>query len=267
MNNRSRRAIGGLLGAVMMLFAGAGAGALAQDGKPLKIGIDGRYPPFSEVKSGKPVGFDVEIAQALCEQMNAKCQLIQVNSWSEVIPAVESGRFDAVVASMSVTRERLKRIDFTDKYYHVAARFVGKRALASASPADLAGKRVGVQAATTHASFLSSKFGSAMQVKTYDTLTAALDDLKKGKLDLVMGDSLALNYGLLTAKGGKDYAFVGPAYTDPTWFGKGNAIALAKDQQALKQRFNAAIQAIRTSGKYQEIAERYFAFDIYGGDS
>lgn len=240
--------------------------AATSAGDILKIGVDGRYPPFSAIdKGGKLSGFDVEIARALCERIRAKCDLVVMENWAEVLPSVEAGRYDAVVASMSITEERLRRVAFTNKYYQVPAKFVAKKgSKIGPTMADLAGKRIGVQSGTTHADFVKGQLAGTARIREYPTLPAALDQLERGELDVVLADSLALKIGFLDAKEGKEYEFVGPAFSNPRYFGMGNGIALPKSRIDLKLKLNQAIAAIRADGTYQKIAGKYFDFDIYG---
>jgi arginine/ornithine transport system substrate-binding protein len=260
------------LGMLLLL----GSNALAVETKPpkgsqaqdvLRIGVDGRYPPFSTIdKGGKLSGFDVDIARALCERIQAKCELVVMENWAEVLPSVEAGRYDAVVASMSITEERLRRVAFTNKYYQVPAKFVARKGAKVTGPGDLAGKRIGVQGGTTHADFVRSQLGGSARVREFPTLPAALDQLERGELDLVLADSLALQAGFLNSKEGKDYEFVGPAFSNPRFFGMGNGIALPKGRTDLKTRLNQAIAAIRADGTYQKIGQGRWLSPCQGTD-
>lgn len=121
----------------------------AQD--TLRIGVEGAYPPFSSKESdGTLVGFDIDIAKALCAEMQRECELVE-QEWDGMIPALKARKFDAIVASMSITEERKRQIDFSEKYYQTPARLVApKDAGFEGTPDGLAGKRIGVQRGATH---------------------------------------------------------------------------------------------------------------------
>ncbi|MDX1606407.1 MAG: ABC transporter substrate-binding protein [Candidatus Competibacterales bacterium] len=258
--------------------------AQAQD--TLRIGVEGAYPPFSYVTpEGELAGFDVDIARALCDAMNTECTLVQ-QDWDGIIPALLARKYDAIVASMSMTPERKRAVDFTVKYYQTPARFVAEAGTGldllqdveneeSITIGDLddytlnkdalAGKTVGVQRATTHDTFISDNFGDTVEIRRYGTQDEANLDLVSGRLDLVLADVVVLEEGLLDTEQGQGFEFVGPGFTDPRWYGEGIGIAVRKNDDELRQRLNAAIAQIREDGTYQEIQDQYFDFDIYGG--
>ena len=252
------------LGVAAGLLVLAG-GAQAKDWTKVRIGVEGAYPPFSSIApDGSLVGFDIDIAMALCAEMKAECTLV-AQDWDGIIPALLAKKYDAIVASMSITEERKQKVDFTNKYYQTPARFVAKTGtIADISKEALAGKKVGVQRATIHDSFLTDNFGDAVEVVRYGTQDEANLDLVAGRVDLLLADSVALNEGLLKTDQGKDFAFVGPAYTDPKWFGPGAGIAIRKSDNDLRDQLNAAIDAIRANGTWDKIAAKYFDFDVYG---
>jgi arginine/ornithine transport system substrate-binding protein len=132
------------------------------------------------------------------------------------------------------------------------------------SQEGLAGKKVGVQRATIHDSFLTDNFGDVVEVVRYGTQDEANLDLVAGRVDMLLADSIALRDSVLQGENGDEFEFVGPPYNDPKWFGEGAGIALRKDEPELKEMFNKAIDAIRANGKYDEIAQKYFDFDVYG---
>jgi arginine/ornithine transport system substrate-binding protein len=238
-------------------------GSVAAD--KIRIGVEGAYPPFSWVEpDGTLKGFDIDIARALCAQMKVECELVQ-QDWDGIIPALLARKYDAIVASMSITEERKKKVDFTDKYYNTPAKFARKKGSGiNIDAASLKGKTVGVQRATTHDSFVTATFGDAVEVKRYGTQDEAYLDAQAGRLDLLLADSVAMNDGFLTQDAGKDWEFVGPDYADPKYFGDGAGIAVRKGD-ALREKLNAAIKAIRDNGTYKKINDKYFTFDVYGG--
>ena len=139
--------------------------------KTLRIGVEGAYPPFSSVnKDGKLEGFDIEIAEALCKNMNTECKLIK-QDWDGIIPALIARKYDAIVASMSMTDERKEKVDFTNHYYKSPARFIHKKngAADEISAAGLKGKSVGVQRGTVSDKFITGTFGEGVDIKRYGT--------------------------------------------------------------------------------------------------
>ena len=226
----------------------------------LRIGVEGAYPPFSSVdENGNLGGFDIDIAHALCEEMDMSCELIQ-QDWEGIILALQTKKYDAIIASMSATEERRKQVDFTEHYYKDGAKFVRKVGSGiRVSYKGLGGKTVGVQRGTVTDNFITNEFPGA-EVKRYDTLDNAHLDLTQGRLDLVLADQFV---NLVFANSHDDYEITGPTYTTSKYFGD-IAIAVRQGEDDLRNKLNAAIKAIRANGKYKEINDQYFAFDIYG---
>ena len=237
----------------------------AQDAKKLKIGVEGAYPPFSQISTdGKLKGFDIDIANALCEQMKAQCTMVQ-QEFDGLIPSLQAKKIDAVIASMSITDDRKKVVEFSDKYYHTPARFVGKKGNAlTATVVGMKGKRIGVQRTTTHDRFATETFKES-EIVRYAKQDDVFLDLAAGRLDAVMVDQVAASQGFLLLPTSKDFAFFGPVYIEPKYFGAGAGIGMRKSDTALRDEFNAAIKVIRANGVYKKINDKYFEFDIYGG--
>ena len=252
-----------LAAAALAMVAGV---ATAQDMKKVRIGVEGAYPPFSWVDpDGTLKGFDIDIALALCKQMGAECELVQ-QDWDGIIPALLARKYDAIVASMSITEERKKKVAFSNKYYNTPAKFVRKKGSGiEIDKASLKGKSVGVQRATTHDNFITAVFGDTVEIKRYGTQDEAYLDAVAGRIDLLLADSVAMDDGFLKTDSGKDFEFVGPGYTDPKYFGDGVGIAIRKSDTELVGAFNKAINAIRADGTYKKIQDKYFDFDVYGG--
>ncbi len=240
-------------------------GAVAKDWKKVRIGVEGAYPPFSFVDAdGNLGGFDIEIANALCEEMKVECKLVP-QDWDGIIPALLARKYDAILASMSITEERKKKVAFTKKYYHTPAKFAGKKGMfTDISPASLKGKKVGVQRATTHDRYLTDNYGDDVEIKRYGTFDESILDLVAGRLDLILADSVNVTDGFLKKDQGKGFELVGPSLTDERWFGEGAGIAIRKKDTELVEKFNTAIAAIRANGKYKTINDKYFEFDVYG---
>lgn len=251
-----------IVSAALVLVAGA---AVAKEWKIVRIGVEGAYPPFSSVTtSGELVGFDIDIAKALCKEMQVKCSMVQ-QDWDGIIPALLARKYDAIVASMSITEERKKKVAFSDKYYNTPAKFARKKGSGiEISKEGLAGKTVGVQRATTHDNFISAEFGDSVTIKRYATQDEAYLDAVAGRLDLLLADSVAMTDGFIKTDQGKDWELAGPGYTDPKYFGDGVGIAMRKQDEDLAKMFNKAIAGIRADGTYKRINAKYFAFDVYG---
>ena len=233
--------------------------------RKVRLGTEGAYPPFNFVdKAGKLQGFDIDIGNALCRAMEAECEWV-TQDWDGIVPGLLARKYDAIVASMSITEERRKKVDFTNKYYVTPARFVRKRGSGiEIDEAGLAGRTVGVQRATVAENFLRDNYGDVVTIKAYGTQDEANLDFIAGRVDLVIADSVVLLEGLLNTDGGKDAEFVGPDFTDSRWFGDGIGIAVRKGEDELLGMLNEAIDRIRADGTYGEINARYFDFDLYG---
>ncbi|WP_338887497.1 ABC transporter substrate-binding protein [Aeromonas rivipollensis] len=238
----------------------------AKEWKTVRFGVEGAYPPFSWTDaSGEIKGFDIDLANALCQQMAVKCELV-AQDWDGMIPALLSRKYDAIIAAMSITDERRKKVDFTAKYAHIPNRFVAaKGTTLELTPAGIAGKRIGVQRATTHDKYLTDNFGSDVTIVRYGNADEAYLDLKAGRVLALLADASAIDQGLLSKAGGEKFEYVGPALTDRQWFGDGMGIAVRKGDQDLKAKLDEAIKTLRANGKYQEINQKYFKYDIYGG--
>jgi polar amino acid transport system substrate-binding protein len=231
----------------------------------IRIGLDSApYPPFSETNaSGELVGWEVEIGAALCEAMGETCEVVPV-AWDGIIPALLAKKIDAIVGSMSITEERMKTIAFSDKYYNTPAALVAaKSADIDGSPDSVKGKIIGVQVSTTHQNYAQAYFESmADSIKTYQNFDEHNQDLASGRIDAVVGDSLAFE-GFLTSDAGKDFE-IKASLNDEAIFGPGVGAGIRKEDTELLARFNAAIAQIRADGTYQKISDKYFDFDIYG---
>ena len=240
--------------------------AVAGDWKKIRIGVEGAYPPFSSIMAdGTLVGFDIDIANALCAELGAECELVP-QDWDGIIPALLARKYDAIIASMSITEERKKKVAFTNKYYNTPAKFVRRKGSGiEISMEGLKGKTVGVQRATTHDNFITGEFGDSVDIKRYATQDEAYLDAVAGRLDLLLADSVAMEDGFLKSDQGKDFEFVGPDYSEVKYFGEGAGIAVRKKDQDLVDLLNKAIDAIRANGTYEKINGKYFEYDVYGG--
>ena len=238
--------------------------AQAQDLK-LKIGTEGAYPPFNNLTAdGKLEGFDIDIANALCEEMKAQCEFV-TQDWDGIIPALLAGKFDAIIASMSITEERKQKVDFTNKYYNTPPAVAAPKdtTIAGVTKEDLAGKTVGVATSTTHFNYAEKTFTDS-EIKSYPTSQEFLLDLANGRLDAV-SDDISVLEGWLKTPDGACCKLVGAITPVPEIHGEGAGIAVRKGETDLASKLNAAIDAIRANGKYKAINDKYFTYDAFGG--
>jgi arginine/ornithine transport system substrate-binding protein len=235
----------------------------AKDWKTVRFGIEGAYPPFSWTDAdGSLKGFDVDMANALCEEMQVKCKIVP-QDWDGIIPSLLARKYDGIIAAMSITEERKKKIDFTGKYALIPNKFIAKKG-AGLDFDNLDGVKIGVQRATTHDKYITDNYGGKVDIVRYGSFDEAYLDLANGRIAAVLGDASALEEGVLNKPGGEAYEFAGPSLTDPKWFGEGFGIAVRKQDKDLTKKLDSAIDALRASGEYQKIAAKYFNYDVYG---
>ena len=249
---------------VAALAATAAPGvAQAKDWKTVRFGIEGAYPPFSWTEAdGSLKGFDVDMANALCKEMQVKCKIV-AQDWDGIIPSLLARKYDAIIAAMSITEERKKKVDFTGKYALIPNKFIAKKG-AGLDFDNLDGQKIAVQRATSHDKYLTDNYGDKVEIVRYGSFDEAYLDLANGRVAAVLGDASALEEGVLNKAGGEAYEFVGPSLTDPKWFGEGFGIAVRKQDKDLTKKLDAAILSLREKGVYQEIAAKYFNYDVYG---
>ncbi|ABD69257.1 extracellular solute-binding protein, family 3 [Rhodoferax ferrireducens T118] len=234
-------------------------------GKDLKVAIDPTYEPFTfKTADGKPTGFDVDIANALCEQVKRKCVFVE-QVWDSMIPGLQAKKYDVIISSMSITADRLKVIDFTNKYYNTPSRIVVKKDVKFDGPASLKGKKLGVLKGSTQEKYAMGELKTVgVEVVPYEAQDQVYLDIKSGRLDGTVADFVEVTGGFLSKPEGKDYNLVGPELYTEKYFGTGVGIGLRKGETALKNELNAAIKTIRANGTYKKINDKYFKFDVYG---
>ncbi len=240
-----------------------GSAALAE---PVRFGVAAEpYPPFtSPDASGNWVGWEVDFMNAICKQAELDCVIVPT-AWDGIIPALTAGQFDVIMSSMSITAERAKTIDFSEKYYTTPVTVVAAKGSGiTADPAGLTGKIIGVQSATNNEAYVQKHFASvAAEIKTYQTQDEVNQDLIAGRIDADIADSFTLDAFLQSDAGKSCCESVGDVAEDIEVLGPGIGFGLRKGDP-LRDKLNAAIKAIRADGTYAAISKPYFAFDIYG---
>ncbi|MFV9667662.1 arginine ABC transporter substrate-binding protein [Pantoea graminicola] len=225
----------------------------AQAAEKIRFAASATYPPFESLdQENNLVGFDIDLAKALCQQMKAECSFTN-NAFDSLIPSLKFRRYDAVISGMDITAERSKQVDFTQPYYANSAIVIAPKDKFS-SFADLKGKRIGVENGTTHQKYLQDKHPE-VKVVAYDSYQNAILDMKSGRLDGVFGDSAVVNQWL---KSNPELATVGDHVTDADYFGTGLGIAVRKGNTALLNEFNQALAELKTSGRWQQLNQKWF---------
>lgn len=250
-----------------LLAAAFGASLGVASAQEVKFGMAPEpYPPFASMdSSGKWVGWEIEIMDAVCAEAKLTCVIVPT-AWDGIIPALTTKKIDVIWNSMSITPERMQTIDFTDKVYNTPTAIIGPISEKfGATPADLKGKIIGVQVSTTHSAYAKKHFTEAAEIKEYQTQDEANQDLAAGRLDAVQADSIALDAFLKSDQGKACCDLKGHVAEDPEVLGPGVGGGVRKEDTELKGKLNAALKAIRDNGKYAEVTKKYFDFDIYGG--
>jgi len=262
------------IAALMIFFSSAQADSI-------RIGTEGAYPPWNaKDESGKLIGFEVELAKWLCIYMKADCTMVE-QDWDGMIPGLIMRKYDAIMAGMSITDERMKTINFSQGYADEVASLAVmkgsslegmdtpkainlslggsdvKKALKTLTAA-LAGKTIGVQTATIHQNFLESGDVGTVKVRTYKTQDEVNLDLAAGRIDAALAAAVAFTD--YAEKSGKAVVLTGPTFSGGA-FGNGVGVGIRKDDTDLLKRFNKAINTARKNGKISEIAIKWFGFD------
>ena len=255
----------------------------------IKIGTEGAYPPWNaKDASGNLIGFEVDLAKELCAIMKHECTIVE-QDWDGMIPALLMRKFDAIMAGMSITDERLKTINFsqgyadevaslavmkgssleslnTPKAINLSKKGAVKGTLKTLADA-LAGKTVGVQTATIHQNFLESGDVGKVNIRTYKTQDEVNLDLASGRIDAALAAAVAFTD--YAAKSGKPVVLVGPTFSGGA-FGNGvgvgirkgdNSTAVGKRDAKILKDFNRAIKTARSKRIISELAIKHFGFD------
>jgi len=246
----------------------------------IKIGTEGAYPPWNGTSaSGELEGAEIDLAMDLCERMNATCVLV-AQDWDGIIPALQNGKYDAIMAGMSITSERMEVIDFSQGYATEPASFatlkssglakmgqtgnvnldLGSSAKLDDLKAILKGAVVGVQGSTTHENFVREVLGDSVTVKLYDTQQNLELDLAAGRLNAALSDSGSMG-AFMESSAGSEIVFFGPKLGGGQ-FGPGVGVGLRQADTDLKAMFNKAINEARADGTLAAHFVKWFGKDI-----
>jgi octopine/nopaline transport system substrate-binding protein len=263
----------------MMLVAQVAAG----NWKKIKIATEGAYPPWNSIDaSGNLVGFEIELAKDLCKRMNVACEIV-THKWRGIIKGLNSGKYDAIMAGMSITEDRKKLVRFSRNYADSPVRFVVRKdnpaanfspklkrlTLDDISPAEkvaidaiietFRGKIIGVQVATTHAKFADQYLGDHAEIRIYDFQHTIDLELYQGRLDALIG-GMAYWVPIINSDRGKEYKMVGPYMTGGP-LGEGVGVAVRKTEKDLADMFSGAIDETIKDGSLKKLAIKWFTYD------
>ncbi len=243
----------------------ASTSALAAENKEIRFGVDPTFAPFEwKDPQGKLAGFDIDLGNAICAQLQAKCVWVESN-FDGIIPALKARKFDAILSGMYMTEKRKEQIGFSDKLYNGPVFLVArKNTLAGNTVEQLKGKTIGVEQGSAQETYVNQHWRTAgINIVAYQGADRVVQDLESGRIDGAVLSGMMADYSFLQQPQGKDFAFVGGHLKDDKLFGAGAAIGLRKEDDALRQEINGAIATILADGTYKKLAGKYFSFDVY----
>ncbi|KWU01432.1 MULTISPECIES: arginine ABC transporter substrate-binding protein [Vibrio] len=219
----------------------------------IKFAMEATYAPFEYMDENNQIqGFDVDLANALCEEMKATCTFHN-QAFDSLIPALKFKRYDAAISAMDITEARLQQVNFSDAYYDNSAAFISIEGKV-ADQAALEGKRIGVQNGSTHQSYLLEQLPGVTAVP-YSSYQDAFIDMKNGRIDSVFGDTAVVAEWF---KKQDNLTYVGDQVTNQEYFGNGFGIAVNKSNPELVAQLNTALAAVKANGEYDKIFNKYF---------
>src|ERR1700761_6630522 len=217
-------------------------------------------PPFNFTgPDGNPAGFNVDLARMICDEIKVTCT-VQMRRFETLLDAISSNRGDAIIASLAVTAQLRARLDFTDPYYRVPARFVSRKdsVMREIKPEFLEGRKVGVIAGTSHEAYLKAMFTDA-ELHSYPNDEALRIALRRGEVDFVFGDAISLAFWINGTDSGDCCAFSGGPFVESRYFGEGVGIAVRKGNDLLRQALNYALFRLWEKGRYTDLWLHYFS--------
>ena len=233
----------------LLLSAMLMGSAFAANAQEITFAMEPSSPPFETTnEKGEIIGFDVDVANAICKEIQATCNF-KSQSFDALIPSLKAKRFDAAISAMDITEARAKQVAFSNAYYDSSASYValkGKADLASA-------KTVGVQNGTTFQQYTAAET-KQYNAKSYASLQDAILDLKNGRIDIIFGDTAVLS-DMISKE--SEIQFVGEKVTNKKYFGNGLGIAVNKSSKELLESLNKGLETVKANGEYQKIYDKW----------
>jgi lysine-arginine-ornithine-binding protein len=251
--------------ALLVVLPSTAGPALAQEAK-LSVGTDCDYAPYSSKDAdGRLVGFEIDLAEEIGRRLNRQVEFV-CTPFDSAITSLATHKFDVLFDTLSITDERKRQVDFTIPYRANTGRFGAAKdfeaevfdASGAPNPAGLAGKVIGLQSATVYQDYVAQKF-PGVEVRLYDKLPNLYEDLKTGRVDLVVASTSNVWSGLVS-KEPDAFKFVGPDIEDPA-FGEGVGGAVRKGD-ALLAEIDGALKSILDDGTFKTLNQKYFPFTL-----
>ena len=231
----------------------------SENGDVLRIGTEGAYAPFNYTNAdGTLGGFDVDMANAICADMKVTCE-ITAQDWDGIIPGLKAGKYDAIVAAMSITPERAQQVSFTDPYFSNTLVFLAKQdsSFDPSKSSDIDAHSIAAQRSTISSQWLEGAYPEA-NMKLYDTLSNAFLDLGSGRVDAMISDKVpALEW--LSSPSGSSYVVKGDEIDIDDNF----AIAVRPGDD-LQAKINQSLANLKADGTYDKLNQKYFAIPAAG---
>lgn len=270
---------------IALLSGTIAAGSAAAQDRTIKIAVEGAYAPWNMTGAGgKLEGFEIDLANDLCARMKITCEIV-AQDWDGMIPALNAKKFDAIMDAMTITEERKKTIDFSDRYADSPNVFLvpedsplakmpgtgeafnlntqqeaAEKAIEAIKPV-LKGKTIGVQTSTIQSAFADKYLKDVADIREYKTVEQHDLDLAAGRLDAVFAGATQIIGTLEKPEFQTGYALAGPSLTGGV-LGGGIGIGLRKDDTELKAKFNEAIKAAISDGTAKTLSMKWFKVDV-----
>jgi polar amino acid transport system substrate-binding protein len=236
----------------------------------LRVGAECTYFPFNyRGDDGVLTGYDIDVATGIAERIGADTEFV-CQKWDGMIPALLANKFDLIAASMSITEKRLKKMSFSIPYRISVGKLVGRKSAnfnlfdsdGNPIPANFKGVKVGLERSSTYEDWITAKVPNATLLY-YDTNEALYLDLQNGRTDVIITNPMKAYLKFLSKEENKDFGFLSPALDDPSIFGVGVGIGIAKGREELLGRINGALETMIKDGTLKKYALKYFPFAIH----
>ncbi|WP_026106237.1 transporter substrate-binding domain-containing protein [Vreelandella jeotgali] len=245
---------------MLTLAVATATAAQAQADDTIRIGVDVPYEPMEfRTAEGELTGFDIELGNAMCAEMNRECEWV-VQGWDGIIPGLMARKYDAIMSSMTINDKRRKKVLFSDPYFTPpSAWFIPSSSdLDEPSKESLDGLSVGVQRGTLQDNYATDMYGDIADINRYSTADDMVLDMESERLDIVFLD-YPVGQSTLLESDNRDYEVVGDMITEPKkYFGDGFGMAFRQRNEDLAAAFNQALDTLQENGTYDDIKARYF---------